>query len=110
MKYTTLPMPTLLVVDDDTAARYALGRTFQSRYRVVEAASVAQARERLRLWDITEAQIRAVEASGKPIRTLTLYSPISGYIIQKMVVQGMRVMPGERLFGQAEPEHSGMPA
>ncbi len=49
MKYTTLPMPTLLVVDDDTAARYALGRTFQSRYRVVEAASVAQARERLRL-------------------------------------------------------------
>ena len=53
------------------------------------------ARERLRLWDITDAQVRAIETSGKPIRTLTLFSPISGYVIQKMVVQGMRIMPGE---------------
>jgi membrane fusion protein, copper/silver efflux system len=60
------------------------------------------ARERLRLWDITDAQIRAIEASGKPIRTLTLFSPISGYVIQKMVVQGMRIMPGERLFDIAD--------
>ena len=60
------------------------------------------ARERLRLWDITDAQIRAIEASGKPIRTLTLFSPISGYVTQKMVVQGMRIMPGEKLFDIAD--------
>ena len=60
------------------------------------------ARERLRLWDITDAQVRAIETSGKPIRTLTLFSPISGYVIQKMVVQGMRIMPGERLFDLAD--------
>ena len=60
------------------------------------------ARERLRLWDITDAQIRAIEASGKPIRTLTLFSPITGYVIQKMVVQGMRIMAGEKLFDLAD--------
>jgi membrane fusion protein, copper/silver efflux system len=60
------------------------------------------ARERLRLWDITDAQIQAIEASGKPIRTLTLFSPITGYVIQKMVVQGMRIMAGEKLFDLAD--------
>ena len=60
------------------------------------------ARERLRLWDITDGQIRAIEASGKPIRTLTLFSPITGFITQKMVVRGMRIMPGEKLFDIAD--------
>ncbi len=60
------------------------------------------ARERLRLWDITDSQIRAIEKSGKPIRTLTIFSPINGFVIQKNVVQGMRIMPGEKLFDLAD--------
>jgi len=60
------------------------------------------AQERLRLWDITDDQIRSIEGSGKPIRTLTIYSPESGYVIQKMAVRGMRVMPGEKLFDIAD--------
>ncbi len=56
------------------------------------------AKERLRLWDITDEQIQKIERTGKPIRTLTVYSPASGYVLQKMAVQGMRVMPGEKLF------------
>lgn len=56
------------------------------------------AKERLRLWDISDEQIKKIEATGKPIRTLTVYSPVSGYVLQKMAVQGMRVMPGEKLF------------
>ena len=56
------------------------------------------AKERLRLWDITDEQIQKIEATGKPIRTLTIYSPASGYVTQKMAVQGMRVMAGEKLF------------
>ncbi len=59
---------------------------------------VEAAKERLRLWDISDEQIKKIEATGKPIRTLTVYSPASGYVLQKMVVQGMRVMPGEKLF------------
>jgi membrane fusion protein, copper/silver efflux system len=60
------------------------------------------ARQRLRLWDITEDQIRKIEETGKPIRTLTLYSPVSGVVVQKMAVLGMRAMPGEKLFDVAD--------
>lgn len=65
-------------------------------------ALVDAARERLRLWDITEAQIRKIEETGKPVRTLTLYSPVSGFVIQKMAIQGMKVAPGEKLFDIAD--------
>ena len=56
------------------------------------------AKQRLKLWDISDDQIRKIEESEKPIRTLTIYSPVSGYVIQKYAIQGMRVMAGEKLF------------
>ena len=33
---------------------------------------------------------------------MTLYSPVSGYVVQKSATQGMRVMPGEKLFDLAD--------
>jgi Cu(I)/Ag(I) efflux system membrane fusion protein len=63
------------------------------------------ARQRLRLWDISEKQIKKIEETGQPVRTLTLYSPVSGYITQKMAIQGMKVMPGEKLFDVADLSH-----
>lgn len=65
--------------------------------RIVDAA-----RQRLKLWDITDEQIKAIEESGKPIRTLTIYSPVNGYVVEKNAVQGMRIMPGEKLFDLAD--------
>ena len=65
-------------------------------------ASLDAARQRLRLWDISEAQIKQIEQTGKPVRTLTLYSPVSGFVTQKMAVLGMKVMPGEKLFDIAD--------
>jgi membrane fusion protein, copper/silver efflux system len=56
------------------------------------------ARQRLRLWDISEEQIKQVEETGKSIRSLTLYSPVSGHVVFKAAIQGMKVMPGEKLF------------
>ncbi len=63
---------------------------------------IGAAKQRLRLWDISEAQINKIMETGKPIRTLTLYSPVSGYVIQKTALQGMKVMPGEKLFDLAD--------
>lgn len=60
------------------------------------------ARERLRLWDMQEEQIQEVERTGKPIRTVKVFSPAAGYVTQKMAVLGMRVMPGEKLFDIAD--------
>ncbi len=56
------------------------------------------ARGRLRLWDISAAQIREIEKTGKPMRTLTIYSPVSGYAVRRYVTRGSRVMPGEPLL------------
>jgi Cu(I)/Ag(I) efflux system membrane fusion protein len=65
--------------------------------RIVDAA-----RQRLKLWDITDEQIKAIEESGKPIRTLTIFSPVNGYVVEKNAVQGMRIMPGDKLFDLAD--------
>jgi Cu(I)/Ag(I) efflux system membrane fusion protein len=53
---------------------------------------------RLRNWDISEAQVKALAKSGETKRTLTFRSPVSGIVTEKKAVQGMRFMPGESLF------------
>lgn len=63
---------------------------------------VDAARQRLKLWDISDSQIKKIEEAGEPIRTLTIYSPVDGFVIEKMVLQGMRIMPGEKLFNIAD--------
>lgn len=65
-------------------------------------ATLEAARQRLLLWDISADQIQRIEESGQPMRTLTLYAPVSGYVTQKMVVAGMRIMPGEKMFDLAD--------
>jgi Cu(I)/Ag(I) efflux system membrane fusion protein len=54
--------------------------------------------KRLRNWDISDAQIQRLQRDGKATRTLTIYSPSSGVVLEKTAVQGMRFMPGEALF------------
>lgn len=61
-------------------------------------ATLEAARQRLLLWDVSAGQIKRIEETGQSVRTLTLYSPVSGYVTQKMVVAGMRIMPGEKMF------------
>jgi Cu(I)/Ag(I) efflux system membrane fusion protein len=65
------------------------------------AAVVAGARQRLRLWDISEKQIGKIEQTGKPIKALTIYSPANGYIVQKPL-RGQKVAAGEKLFDIAD--------
>jgi RND family efflux transporter MFP subunit len=53
---------------------------------------------RLRNWDISDEQLRALSKSGEARRTLTLRSPVNGVVMEKKAVQGMRFMPGEVLY------------
>jgi len=76
--------------------------TVSSMLATDSRAIVEGARQRLRLMDISDDQINRIEQTGKPVRTLTIYSPASGYVVQKMAFQGMRVMPGEKLFDIAD--------
>ena len=57
---------------------------------------------RLRNWDISEEQIRALAKSGASKRTLTFRSPVSGVVTEKKAVQGMRFMPGDTLYQVAD--------
>lgn len=61
--------------------------------RVLEAS-----RRRLTLWDITEPEIAEMERTGTPRRTLTIHSPVQGYINRKQIIQGLQVSPTDDLY------------
>ncbi|WP_374487303.1 efflux RND transporter periplasmic adaptor subunit [Zoogloea sp.] len=57
---------------------------------------------RLRNWDISEEQIRALAKSGTTKRTLTFRSPVAGIVTEKKALQGTRFMPGDTLYQVAD--------
>ena len=58
--------------------------------------------QRLKNWDISEEQVKALASSGEAKRTLSFRSPVTGIVTEKKAVQGMRFMPGETLFQIAD--------
>jgi Cu(I)/Ag(I) efflux system membrane fusion protein len=63
------------------------------------------ARQRLLLLDIHPADIARLESTGEVRRTLDLYSPVSGYVTEKMATHGMRVTSVDTLFDIADLSH-----
>ena len=60
---------------------------------------LAAARERLRLWDVTEDEISTIEKTGKFIRALTVYSPATGIVTQRAAYHhGTYVTPEMELY------------
>lgn len=55
-------------------------------------------RDRLQLWDITDAQISKLEETGKVERTMTLYSPINGFVVTRNAYQQTYVTPETDLY------------
>ena len=56
------------------------------------------ARKRLKLWDISDSQIREIERTGRPVKDITLSSPVSGYVVKRYAARGMKVSAGEPLL------------
>lgn len=54
----------------------------------------AGARRKLELWDISALTLDQISKTGKPSKSLTLYSPIAGVVTRKEVVEGMRLDAG----------------
>jgi Cu(I)/Ag(I) efflux system membrane fusion protein/cobalt-zinc-cadmium efflux system membrane fusion protein len=61
--------------------------------RLLEAAGT-----RLKWWDITDRQVAELGETGTVRKAMTLYSPNTGVVTMKKVVEGMRVMAGEELL------------
>lgn len=57
-------------------------------------ALVKAARKKLSLWDIPESEIARIERTGEPTKALTFYSPVSGVVTKKDVVEGMKLDAG----------------
>lgn len=81
----------------DQAAAGGNARASGSAEELLESA-----RRRLRYWDIPEAEIRLIERSATPRRTLTLTAPASGLVVEKNVVRGSRIAPGMDLYRIAD--------
>ena len=59
-------------------------------------------RRRLAYWDIPAAEIRRIEETGTPTKTLALTSPASGIVVEKSVFEGGRIGPGMTLYRIAD--------
>jgi len=63
---------------------------------------VDSAKQRLRLWNISDDQIAELEKNRKPQEILTLKSPFKGVVQDLGVDQGRRVMAGDHLVDIAD--------
>ncbi|MEJ5352053.1 MAG: efflux RND transporter periplasmic adaptor subunit [Melioribacteraceae bacterium] len=85
------------------ALRY-LKKVSQSSSDVKEGAQelVNSAKRRLLNWDISEKDIEEIERNNAPKKTLTIYSPVNGIVIEKMIYQGQQIMSGMELYKVAD--------
>jgi membrane fusion protein, copper/silver efflux system len=70
--------------------------------RANAASLLASARRRLEYWDVPQPEIQRIESGGKVQRTVALPSPVGGFVVQKNVLQGQRVMAGDALYRIAD--------
>jgi Cu(I)/Ag(I) efflux system membrane fusion protein len=98
--------PELVATEEEylTALRYrgrlhdsSLGEAVGGARGLVEAAE-----SRLRYWDISEAQIRALRERGEISRTMALDAPFDGIVVEKNVPEGGHVKVGQSVYSIAD--------
>ena len=70
--------------------------------RANAASLVASARSRLTYWGVSRDDIARLESEGRARRLLVLRSTVSGFVVEKNVLQGQRVMAGDALYKIAD--------
>lgn len=102
----TLYSPDLLATQDEyllaLKARDDVASSPLAEVKAEADALVASARERLRLWDLTDEQIAALERRGKAEPVLRVYAPLSGIVLEREAVPGKYVEPGIVLYEVAD--------
>jgi len=102
----TLYSPDLLATQDEyllaVKAQAQLEGSPVAEARQQAAALVSSARERLRLWNLTDEQIAVIERRGKAERVLAVYAPSSGIVLKRQALPGNYVEPGTTLYELAD--------
>ena len=65
-------------------------------------ATLAASREKLRLMGLLDKQIKKIESSESPTNLITVYSPMTGVVIQKNGVEGAYVKTGTNIYTIAD--------
>jgi Cu(I)/Ag(I) efflux system membrane fusion protein len=60
--------------------------------------TIESAKEKLELWGLSLEQIKDIERRGKTLNRLTIYSPISGVVVEKNAIEGMYVKTGTNIY------------
>jgi RND family efflux transporter MFP subunit len=63
---------------------------------------IQSAKRRLLYWDIAPEDIDAIEEAGAPNKTMTIYSPADGIVMEKMIVNGQSIDAGMTLYKIAD--------
>lgn len=97
--------PALVAAEEELLlARRLAGRVRAGTPDAVSGATdlVESARQRLRAWDVSDADIASVEEAGRALRTVTVRAPASGVVVDKQVVAGQSIASGQTLFRIAD--------
>lgn len=73
----------------------------QSR-RASSDSLVAAARQRLKLWDMSDAEIAALVERGTPLEYVPIYSPAAGTVVAKHIDSGSAAKTGQTLLRIAD--------
>ena len=74
-------------------SRQQLGEAAGNDLRAAGDALLAASRKRMKLWDVSDAQIAELERAGHPTRTMMIASPFDGVVLEKTAYAGQYVTP-----------------
>ena len=95
--------PELITAQEELVLAARLAREANSdRSRRNAEELLSAARRRLEYWDIAPSEIAHALEMGHVMRTLTLRSPATGFVVEKNVVEGDRIQPGGTLYQIAD--------
>ncbi len=102
----TLYSPDLLATQDEyllaVKTQGQLATSPLAEVKANAASLVASTRERLRLWDVTDAQMATLDRRRRAEPVLTVYAPSSGIVLKREALPGKYVEPGTTLYEVAD--------
>jgi Cu(I)/Ag(I) efflux system membrane fusion protein len=93
--------PMLVAAEDELLLAKRLERDLapaDSTARARATSLVTAARSRLAAWDLSADDIARIERGGQAERTIVVRAPVSGFVFEKNVSQGQRVMAGDPIY------------
>jgi Cu(I)/Ag(I) efflux system membrane fusion protein len=100
----TVYSPDLLAAQQEylNALRWQKGEARSADSERLTNTLAADARRRLELLGISDQEIATLQKNGKPLRAMSIRSPVGGFVTEKNALQGQFVTPDTTLFTVAD--------